>query len=329
MWVCLKMLCTPLYPMVLLIIIPFLNGYFIGNIPNIFRQTHVFFWFYAQEKIYAARKPVMPLASKQDRLEVHQAHHFPSFRAKHRNRALSIGWYPQFMDSFFMFFCILMGKTRINHWSIIWIGVLNFDVEQFMSQPFPCRSWPLVFMIVLWSPWGPNAMSCAVAQPTSCEWHDCLKLEAIVVVHAGSYINDGIWVYQNFIAVIKLYMIHWYQLHIVDISMGNPRILFFLLGQGCTVGGEGLPGDCFQSFCLQLDGMQSVRLSFAFHEFHSMILLALHLIDLIHLTWQSIWHSPAQRSNAARPRGLVWLLCRVEGQRVTRRPLEIMEEVYI
>ena len=32
-WVCLKMSCTPLYPMVLLIIIPFLNGYFIGNIP--------------------------------------------------------------------------------------------------------------------------------------------------------------------------------------------------------------------------------------------------------------------------------------------------------
>jgi len=32
-WVCLKMLCAPLYPMVLLIIIPFLNGYFIGNIP--------------------------------------------------------------------------------------------------------------------------------------------------------------------------------------------------------------------------------------------------------------------------------------------------------
>ena len=31
-WLCLKMSCTPLYPMVLLIIIPFLNGYFIGNI---------------------------------------------------------------------------------------------------------------------------------------------------------------------------------------------------------------------------------------------------------------------------------------------------------
>ena len=31
-WVCLKMLCTPLYPMVLLIIIPDLHGYFIGNI---------------------------------------------------------------------------------------------------------------------------------------------------------------------------------------------------------------------------------------------------------------------------------------------------------
>ena len=31
----------PLYPMVLLIIIPMKNGYFIGNIPNIFRQTHM------------------------------------------------------------------------------------------------------------------------------------------------------------------------------------------------------------------------------------------------------------------------------------------------
>ena len=40
-WVCLKMVSTPLYPMVLLIIIPFLNGYFIGNIPNIFKQTQM------------------------------------------------------------------------------------------------------------------------------------------------------------------------------------------------------------------------------------------------------------------------------------------------
>ena len=38
-WVCLKMLCTPLYPMVLLIIIPFLNGYFIGNINPTFSDT--------------------------------------------------------------------------------------------------------------------------------------------------------------------------------------------------------------------------------------------------------------------------------------------------
>ena len=36
-WKC----CVPLNPMVLLIIIPFLNGYFIGNIPNIFRQAHI------------------------------------------------------------------------------------------------------------------------------------------------------------------------------------------------------------------------------------------------------------------------------------------------
>ena len=42
-WVCLKMLCTPKKPMVLLIIIPMKNGYFIGNIPNIFRQTHIMF----------------------------------------------------------------------------------------------------------------------------------------------------------------------------------------------------------------------------------------------------------------------------------------------
>ena len=33
---------VPLNPMVLLIIIPMKNGYFIGNIPNIFRQTHIF-----------------------------------------------------------------------------------------------------------------------------------------------------------------------------------------------------------------------------------------------------------------------------------------------
>ena len=39
-WVCLKMLCTPLYPMVLLIIIPFLNGYFIGNIPYFQTNPH-------------------------------------------------------------------------------------------------------------------------------------------------------------------------------------------------------------------------------------------------------------------------------------------------
>ena len=39
--VCLKMLAKPRKkPMVLLIIIPMKNGYFIGNIPNIFRQTH-------------------------------------------------------------------------------------------------------------------------------------------------------------------------------------------------------------------------------------------------------------------------------------------------
>ena len=32
---------VPLNPMVLLIIIPMKNGYFIGNIPNIFRQAHM------------------------------------------------------------------------------------------------------------------------------------------------------------------------------------------------------------------------------------------------------------------------------------------------
>ena len=39
-WVCLKMLCTPKNPMVLLIIIPMKNGYFIGAYP-IFRHTHM------------------------------------------------------------------------------------------------------------------------------------------------------------------------------------------------------------------------------------------------------------------------------------------------
>ena len=41
MWVCLKMLCTPTNPMVLLIIIPMKNGYFIGGLDPISRHTHV------------------------------------------------------------------------------------------------------------------------------------------------------------------------------------------------------------------------------------------------------------------------------------------------
>ena len=49
----LNIVCTPWYPMVLLIIIPIKNGYFIGKINPIFRQTHMmiyddiwwyFFW---------------------------------------------------------------------------------------------------------------------------------------------------------------------------------------------------------------------------------------------------------------------------------------------
>ena len=39
-WVCLKMVSTPLYPMVLLIIIPMKNGYFIGNIPYFQTNPH-------------------------------------------------------------------------------------------------------------------------------------------------------------------------------------------------------------------------------------------------------------------------------------------------
>ena len=41
-WVCLKMSCTPLYPMVLLIIIPIKNGYFIGGIAHF--QTYEAPW---------------------------------------------------------------------------------------------------------------------------------------------------------------------------------------------------------------------------------------------------------------------------------------------
>ena len=40
-WVCLKMLCTPKNPMVLLIIIPTKNCYFIGGINPIFRHTQI------------------------------------------------------------------------------------------------------------------------------------------------------------------------------------------------------------------------------------------------------------------------------------------------
>ena len=40
-WVCLIMLAKPLKPMVLLIILPFLNGYFIGNINPTFSDTPI------------------------------------------------------------------------------------------------------------------------------------------------------------------------------------------------------------------------------------------------------------------------------------------------
>ena len=46
-WVCLKLLCTPKNPMVLLIIIPFLNGYFIGSIPHF--QTYPYVSGYAMQ----------------------------------------------------------------------------------------------------------------------------------------------------------------------------------------------------------------------------------------------------------------------------------------
>ena len=42
MWVCLKIVCTPLYPMVLLIIIPTKNGYFIGGINPTFSDIPMF-----------------------------------------------------------------------------------------------------------------------------------------------------------------------------------------------------------------------------------------------------------------------------------------------
>ena len=44
-WVCLKMLCKPLKPMVFMIIIPFLNGYFIGNINPTFSDNPKWFLF--------------------------------------------------------------------------------------------------------------------------------------------------------------------------------------------------------------------------------------------------------------------------------------------
>ena len=47
-WVCLKMLCTPTNPMVLLIIIPFLNGYFIGGIPYTPFSDIFIFWHYSE-----------------------------------------------------------------------------------------------------------------------------------------------------------------------------------------------------------------------------------------------------------------------------------------
>ena len=53
-WVCLKMLAKPLKPMVLLIIIPFLNGYFIGKINPTFSGSnpytnHILYYIYTNQ----------------------------------------------------------------------------------------------------------------------------------------------------------------------------------------------------------------------------------------------------------------------------------------
>ena len=57
---------VPLNPMVLLIIIPMKNCYFIGNIPNIFRQTHIYIYMVIDiGEAIAARiwlKPLMKLS---------------------------------------------------------------------------------------------------------------------------------------------------------------------------------------------------------------------------------------------------------------------------
>ena len=55
---------VPLNPMVLLIIIHMKNGYFIGNIPNIFRQTHIVEYEYEYDELYPWRGN---LALNQDR----------------------------------------------------------------------------------------------------------------------------------------------------------------------------------------------------------------------------------------------------------------------
>ena len=52
---------VPLNPMVLLIIIPFLNDYFIGNIPNIFRQTHMLSGCFIPSKLQ--KRPDLPIFS--------------------------------------------------------------------------------------------------------------------------------------------------------------------------------------------------------------------------------------------------------------------------
>ena len=51
-WVCLKMLAKPLNPMVLLIIIPFLNGYFIGNIPYFQTNPYIYIYIYICVCVY-------------------------------------------------------------------------------------------------------------------------------------------------------------------------------------------------------------------------------------------------------------------------------------
>ena len=146
-WMCLKMLCTPLNPMVLLIVIPMKNGYFIGNINPTFSDKPIFMfdivtstvgkhlsWPCLAAQKNAVRETAWVARSEEDlmggkkRLSNpwmdNDGHPFPSFPLKNP------GWWMGIPSKF-------PGNSLIPRKILRWTGWIHFQLRD--HRHLPCN----------------------------------------------------------------------------------------------------------------------------------------------------------------------------------------------